>query len=286
MVNILEAGRLLPKSLISYGTGWLARLRLPGPLARVAGYLFIKLFGIDMSEAEHPPASYRTIEDIFTRKLKTGLRPADGRVVSPADGILSMSAPAQLGRALQAKGLWYSLDELVFGRDSRHDWQPCWYFTVYLAPHNYHRVHAPVSGRLVQAGYFPGELWPVNQPFVRFTRNLFCRNERLVFELETENGGRVYVVMVGALNVGRISARHIPDFVTNGSPGVRVSPVNFVMEEEVFVQAGDELGTFMLGSTVVTVFDRKSAEGFSFYETSTSTPIKMGQSLLNAVKEP
>src|SRR5690606_35290797 len=138
---------------------------------------------------------YRTIEDVFTRKLKPEIRPNRGTVVSPADGFLSLSAPTVANAALQVKGLSYDLQGLMGQVETRF----AWFCTIYLAPHNYHRVHSPIDARLTAIRYIPGSLWPVNQPFVRHLPRLFSRNERLIFELTTEHKARVYVAMVGAL---------------------------------------------------------------------------------------
>jgi hypothetical protein len=107
-------------------------------------------------------------------------------VVSPADGMLVKSLPIQDGRAIQAKGISYSAESLVFGdQKSPSDFNPAWFQTVYLAPHNYHRVHSPVAGKLTAIRHIPGKLWPVNEQFVGLIPQLFTTNERLVFDIET-----------------------------------------------------------------------------------------------------
>ena len=144
----------------------------------------------------------------------------------------------------------YALQELAFGRfDSCDSEELSSFATIDLAPHNYHRVHSPVGGVIRKIRYIPGELWPVNEPFVRFMPRLFNRNERLSFEIRLPNGGVVHAVMVGALNVGNLA------------------PISkaFIQPEkdvEIEIKSGDELGTFMLGSTVVLVLDSSATDQF------------------------
>ena len=273
---------LLPKNLISFITGWLARLKLPEPLQRTLNGAFVGAFKINMNEAELGLSDYKSIEDVFTRKLKAGLRTIQGKLVSPADGFLARSGPIKAGQLIQAKGLTYDARELVFGgynvaaplRDSS------WFTTVYLAPHNYHRVHSSVSGRLTCIRHLPANLWPVNLPFVENLPRLFCRNERLVFDIETEDGGVVHAVMVGAFNVGRMETPHLKEFATNEwESNSNPQPKEFRLNPAIELKAGDELGTFLLGSTVVLVFDQKAAVQFQPVQAEGNKPILMGQAL-------
>ena len=180
---------LLPKNAISWFTGVLARIQRPRPLARWLVRTFAVMFRLNLSEAELALESYGSIEDLFTRRLKPGLRPVQGVVCSPADGFLARSAAAVQGEAIQAKGLSYDLADLAYGNESRDPgFKPAWYQTIYLAPHNYHRVHSAFTGKLVAIRHLPGQLWPVNVPFVSRILRLFVRNERLSFEFELEIG--------------------------------------------------------------------------------------------------
>ena len=185
---LLKGFTLVPKNLVSWFFGGVARLKFPRPLNGFINSAFIRLFNIDMTEAEHPMESYRTIEDIFTRKLKPDRRPLGGSWISPADGFLVKSEPVQQGQGIQAKGYLYDISELIgeVGGDSKSF---SWYQTVYLAPHNYHRVHAPSNGTLKKITYIPGELWPVNETFLQRIPRVFVRNERLVFQVQGDHGG-------------------------------------------------------------------------------------------------
>ena len=272
--NVLK---VLPRNLISYGVGWCVRVRLPQLLSRPLIKGFVRTFGIDLSEAEHKIEAYHTIEDMFTRRLGVGRRPLSGEVVSPADGMLTCSGPATDGTALQVKGLRYSLAELVHGLpQAPASFSPAWAMTIYLAPHNYHRVHIPVAGTLKYIRYIPGDLWPVNDTFVRLIPGLFVKNERLVFHIELKGGGAVDAVMVGAFNVGRMTTPYLPGFASN--QGRLRALQEYPIERP--VAPGDEMGTFLLGSTVVLVFDAVARSKFRFVQTDEKRPIMMGHSII------
>jgi phosphatidylserine decarboxylase len=239
-----------------------------------------------MSDAEKPLESYLSLEELFTRGLKDKSRVITGCYVSTADGKLVVSrALGPQEDALQAKGITYKIQDLTYGKGplSSAPFNPAWYTTVYLAPHNYHRVHAPFTGKLTMLRHIPGELWPVNNSAVGLIPRLFVRNERLVFDFELDGGARAWVVMVGALNVGRMMTRFRPDVVTNSlgqqfplSRACRELPPTLGPTE---VKAGDELGVFMLGSTTIVILDQKAVSMLNPKEFSLGQPIRMGESL-------
>ncbi|MCX6117529.1 MAG: archaetidylserine decarboxylase [Proteobacteria bacterium] len=279
---------ILPQNLISLSVGAVVRAKLPTTLAKPLNKIFVKTFGINMAEAEFPLAHYETIEDVFTRKLQSGARKvANAAFVAPSDGVLVKSLESSDGTAVQAKGISYSLSELVLGSKGKQNpealgYLPTWFSTVYLAPHNYHRVHAPMSGVVKALRYIPGRLWPVNSPAVQAIPGLFCRNERLVFDLELPEGGKAAVVMVGAMNVGRMTTPLDSEFVSNavdrqlGNHQVTEKQLNYQLN------AGDEIGTFMLGSTVIIVLDEKARLALSPERVDTPRSIKMGQTLIQS----
>ncbi len=277
---------LIPKNLVSYLTGFLVRLKLPTILQGYLNQAFVQGFSINMSEAEKPLGAYASLEELFTRGLKDKSRIITGSYVSSADGRLVVSRALGLGEeAVQAKGLTYKIQDLTYGKGQLPPapMNPAWYTTVYLAPHNYHRVHAPFTGTLTMLRHIPGELWPVNQSAVGFIPRLFVRNERLVFDFELVGGGRAWVVMVGALNVGRMMTRFRPDLVTNGlsrqfswSTASHEAPPTL---GPTAVKAGDELGIFMLGSTTVVILDQKAVSALNPKEFMSGQPIRMGESL-------
>ncbi|MEI8024780.1 MAG: archaetidylserine decarboxylase [Pseudomonadota bacterium] len=273
-----------PKSLLSLATGKVSRVKFPGVLQKKINSKFVSTFQIDLSEAAHRLDDFESIEDLFTRELKPGARKvAVADIVSPADGMLVKSLPIHNGEAIQAKGISYSAEQLVFGdQASPSTFDPAWFQTVYLAPHNYHRVHSPVEGRLTAIRHIPGKLWPVNEQFVGLIPKLFTTNERMVFDIETKSGGKVYVAMVGALNVGRIATKHCLDLVTNTtSRQVRPTQREIVFSDsKITIQKGEELGVFMLGSTAVVVFDRKTQGIDRLKIVDSAQVVHYGQSLI------
>jgi phosphatidylserine decarboxylase len=182
-----------------------------------------------------------------------------------------------------AKGSAYSLGELVYGDPlHRAPFAVGWSCTVYLAPHNYHRVHAPVAGTLTATRYIPGKLWPVAPFFANRLPRLFVENERVVFDIRTEKG-HAYVVMVGALNVGKIAPAHMtPPFYSNNPARLLQIPPVTEVASEYRVEVGEELGTFMLGSTVIVLLDHAEIESYLSPVVSVAhpVPIKLGAGLL------
>jgi len=246
---------LLPKRLLSAAVYTLARSRtswIKTPLIR----WFAATYGVDLSEAEHSdPRGYPTFNAFFTRALKPGSRPIagdDATIVSPADGTLSEFGTVSDGELLQAKGMRYALADLL-GKDpaATTAFVGGAYLTVYLAPHNYHRVHLPVAGALTGTTYIPGERFSVSAVVASSIEKLFCRNERVVCWLETPIG-EIALVLVGALNVASIST------ATRGE--IASGPKRHWPEPRPPTFArGAEIARFNLGSTVIVLFGRGAA---------------------------
>lgn len=272
--------KILPQNLISWFVGWLVRLEFADKFQNFLNRQFVQLFKIDMSEAEKPLFDYKSIEDVFTRRLKPGSREIKTPFCSPCDGTLTISTDLEADTAIQAKGLHYDASELVFARERSPGLSDLKAFTtIYLAPHNYHRVHSPVSGEIRHIRYIPGELWPVNDLSVSQVPRVFTRNERLVFDIEAEGGGICHLAMVGAFNVGRISTPLISDWTSNARPFGPRQYRHFEKSEPFRVKIGDELGTFMLGSTVVMVMNEDFLKSYSVKKTTDAYKVKLGELL-------
>jgi phosphatidylserine decarboxylase len=244
------AASLVSSPVLSRATGRLADARLPPFALRPLLRLYVRAYGVDLGEAEGPLDSFGTFNSFFTRRLREGARPVasgEGVVVSPCDSRLCAIGPVPAdGRLEQVKGSTYSIDALLGSEEDAAPYRRGSHATLYLSPAMYHRVHAPVDGRVVAWRYVPGRLFPVNGAGVRSVPGLFTRNERVALFLNTEAHGPVAVVLVGAANVGRMTLA-FADLVTNrGRPAGRTVPAI-----PVAVGRGDELGTFNLGSTVV-----------------------------------
>lgn len=273
MIRIIAwAFRFLPQKLLSRVFGHIVRIDFGVPLLRkITTGTFRLLFAINLDDAENK--TFKTIEDLFTRKLKVGSRSIQPPFCSPADGKLTYAGVPPDGEGVQVKGSTYSFSELIWGEVKLL--RVGWSATVYLAPWNYHRVHSPVSGKLTRVFYHAGALWPVNGPFLAVVPKVFTSNERLVFEIALRGGGNVWVVMVGSFNVGRMTTRWVANFATNDWS----SPSSRSFEVGADVACGDELGVFMLGSTVVLVLDELAARAFNLLQIASSQPILMGEGL-------
>jgi len=225
------------------------------------------MVGAELDEASLAPEQYASLSAFFTRELREGVRewPADPDVAaSPVDGIVGASGSIQAGTALQAKGMPYSISELLGRERSAERYEGGAYLTLYLSPRHYHRIHAPVAGTVRTVRALPGALLPVNLPAVREVPELFPRNERVVIELERSgDGAEVALVAVGAFNVGRISSIFDPSL--NVSPGRGISNVGdgsglreWEYADPPEIERGCQLLAFHLGSTVVLLFGNKA----------------------------
>lgn len=248
--------RRLPQGLLSRAVGLLADLPLPRLARRPVLGAFAWWAGIDVAEAERPLSDYGSLNAFFVRRLRAGARAwpdAPGVVASPVDGMLGQAGSIDAGTLVQAKGLTYRAADLLADDREAARFEGGAFVTIYLAPRHYHRIHAPVTGKVAWARHVPGRLLPVNDPAVASVPDLFARNERLAAGVETA-AGPVGLVAVGAYNVGRISATFDPAWgrkrawITNRSgpprPERRYYP-------QVPVDIGDEFMAFHLGSTVV-----------------------------------
>jgi phosphatidylserine decarboxylase len=214
---------------------------------------FVNLFDVDVTEIERSvPDGFETFNDFFTRELAGDARPVDpddSVIVSPADGTLSAAGQIEGQQLFQAKGKRYSLDDLLAtDLDEARQFVDGSFATIYLAPHNYHRVHAPLAGRLLTARHVPGDLFSVNAATVSLLPRLFCRNERLICRFDTVVGP-VAVILVGALNVGSITTPWTGELRPR-KRGV-VSELALAETPSRQVGKGGLLGWFNLGSTVI-----------------------------------
>jgi len=172
-------------------------------------------------------------------------------VVSPVDGRVSQVGYSDNGRCLQAKGIEYTVDELLGDKEAAKPFHGGAWTTIYLSPRDYHRIHAPLGGMITGYAYIPGEFWPVNPASVKNKQSLFCVNERLVTYLDTV-AGKCAVVKVGATCVSRIKAAYDEILTHDGKPG-KVHKYDTHLP----VEKGGELGRFEMGSTVILLFEPK-----------------------------
>jgi phosphatidylserine decarboxylase len=183
------------------------------------------------------------------------VRPVDhspGGVVSPVDGTVSEAGQIEGDRLLQAKGRDYTLNDLLGGDTVlAQRFMGGTFATIYLAPHNYHRIHMPMAGQLVSTTYIPGRLFSVNGATAQRVPRLFARNERVVCVFEGEMG-TFAVILVGALNVGSMATVWAGDITPARRRRITRLPLPAT---PVVLKKGAELGRFNMGSTVILLFE-------------------------------
>ncbi len=242
---------LLPQQALTQFMGRLAGAR-GGAATTAAIAWFIRRYRVDMSLAAQPdPAAYATFNEFFTRALRPEVRPlGSGHWLCPVDGAVSQYGELQGDRLVQAKGHTYRVAELLGGDDTEAAaWQgpSASFATIYLSPRDYHRIHMPAAGRLLRMVHVPGALFSVNPLTARAVPGLFARNERVVCLFEGEHGPWV-LVLVGATIVGSMAT--VWHGVVNPPRPQQVRTWDY-REQNITLQAGQEMGRFLLGSTVV-----------------------------------
>ncbi|MBI2994095.1 MAG: phosphatidylserine decarboxylase [Gammaproteobacteria bacterium] len=224
-------------------------------------HAFIRRFRVDLAEAEYQaPSSFRSFNDFFTRALRQGARAISGgdALVSPVDGAISQMGDIRDGRIIQAKGIGYSLRDLVGDAVEAALFEDGRFATFYLAPHNYHRVHLPTAGRLAHMRFIPGRLFTVNPVATECVAGLFARNERIVCRFDTE-GGPMIVCMVGAMFVGSMdTVWH--GRVTPATPGALLEYDYRDHRDPIAFGKGAEIARFNMGSTVILLFAKGAVE--------------------------
>ncbi|MEJ2795089.1 archaetidylserine decarboxylase [Iodobacter sp. LRB] len=243
---------VLPKLALTALAGAGANLKAGGLTQAVIRW-FIGKYKVNMSEAaDADPAAFATFNEFFTRALKPGVRPIHtARFVSPVDGKISQLGPIKVEQIFQAKGKEFTATALL-GGDS-HLAKPFIngsFANIYLSPRDYHRIHMPCDGRLTQMIYVPGELFSVNPVTARGVDGLFARNERVVCMFESDFGPFA-LVLVGATIVGSMAT--VWHGIVNPPRSKTVRKWDYA-GQDIQLKKGDEMGRFLLGSTVVMLF--------------------------------
>ncbi len=266
---------LLPKQALTTLAGKFASARLGGLTTSVIRW-FVGRYNVNMAEAANPDiASYTSFNDFFTRALKPGARPlAQADLICPVDGAISQFGPIAKDQVFQAKGHTYSTTALVGGDaaaaarfDNGH------FATLYLSPRDYHRIHMPCAGELTRMVHVPGDLFSVNPTTARGVPGLFARNERVVCFFESAHGPFV-LVLVGATIVGSMAT------VWHGQvnpPRTGVLRHWDYAKGQVSLQQGEEMGRFLLGSTVVMLFPQGPLQFNPQW--SPTRPIQLGEAM-------
>jgi phosphatidylserine decarboxylase len=252
---------VLPKRGLTAFAGRVASRERGATTTRLVRW-FIRKYGVDMSEAANPDAAaYASFNDFFTRALRPGARPlAQAALVCPVDGTISQLGAIEHDQIVQAKGHRYSTTALVGGdRGLAERFCDGSFATLYLSPKDYHRIHMPCDGVLTRMIHVPGALFSVNPVTARGVPGLFARNERVVCVFDSAAVGTFVLVLVGATIVGSMAT------VWHGAvnaPRVRRVREWHYAKDQVALKQGEEMGRFLLGSTVVLLFSKSASLRF------------------------
>jgi len=244
---------LLPKQALTAFAGVVAQWQ-GGAMTTTIIRWFVARYGVDMSEAEHSnPEHYPSFNAFFTRALAAGVRPlAPAALVCPVDGAISQFGAIQGERIFQAKGHDYTATALLGGDAAlAARFHGGHFATLYLSPRDYHRIHMPCAGRLRRMLHVPGALFSVNPVTARGVPGLFARNERVVCVFEADDGAPFVMVLVGATIVGSMAT--VWHGVVNPPRPGRLREWSYA-DRDIRLRQGDEMGRFLLGSTVVLLF--------------------------------
>jgi phosphatidylserine decarboxylase len=275
---LLRVLGLYPKKLGSQVVGWAAVRTLPASWRVPLLGRFASHYGINLAEAELPLPAYPSLQALFTRRLKPGLRSQEaavpGFVNSPVDGRIIACGRIESGTAIQVKGLPYRIAELLKHDVGAARFEGGHFLTLYLSPKDYHRIHVPLQGKVSAVSRVEGELWPVNDVSTNHVPRLYERNRRASWTaLGTGpcEGLEVAAVLVGATHVGGV--------VINGRwLGGRALPTDGGFSVDLLpCVPGDDLGTFEFGSTVVLLIGGPKATEWS--PVRSEGEVKMGQRL-------
>jgi phosphatidylserine decarboxylase len=237
-------------------------------------WAFIRLYPVDTREMDKPtPYAYSSFNNFFSRSLKANARPITANpsgICCPADGVVQQIGHIADGQLLQAKGIHYRLVDLL-GIDNAAEFDGGAFLTIYLAPHNYHRVHAPISGVVSRTHYIPGHRYAVNKTTAQSLPGLFAKNERLACYC-TGQPSPYWLVLVGAMNVCSMSTAWCEEI----KPGDRPYQRTFT-NDQTTINKGDYFGHFNMGSTVIVVFPRKTVSWDP--DLSAGTSLRVGREI-------
>ncbi|KAI5190887.1 phosphatidylserine decarboxylase [Nematocida sp. AWRm77] len=249
--------RTFPLKTYSKAVMAVSNIRLVWPFNVAVLGITKATLGISLEEAERKRLSeYRTINDLFSRKLDMAYRPVEEGPVSPSDGVVVYAGPADTETCL-VKGVRYTKEKLLGVETVPLQNNPgtsLYQMVVYLAPSNYHRFHAFEDFLLTEVRHIPSQLFSVGRLPMKYLKGLLANNERVVLS-GTTKWGYAALVAVGSTGVGSISTSLVPKLHTNQYFGSKEQSVYRVSR---YLKKGEELGQFNMGSTVVLIFEASS----------------------------
>jgi phosphatidylserine decarboxylase len=271
-INFLLTNRI-PRRYATLFMGWFSKLEI-GWLSRLSIATW-RVFADDLNLEEAKLSRFKSLHDCFIRELRDGARPIDGRpevLVSPCDGVVGASGPLHGIEALQAKGLRYTLPELLGDPELVERYRDGLFVTLRLKSNFYHRFHAPCDGRVRRVCYISGDTWNVNPIALERVERLFCRNERAVIEIEPDDPAEtIALVPVAAILVASIRLHFLDRKLHLRYRGSNLLPCDAKLTR------GQELGYFEAGSTLIVL----APPGFQLDAgVVPGTTLRVGQPLL------
>jgi phosphatidylserine decarboxylase len=244
-------------NLISRGFGKIASTKFPTFLQTGINKLYTSVTGLDLSNF-YPESHYESLNALFTRELRfeREFSKDPSLIISPCDSLVSAQGAIEKEMALQIKGFEYSVRELLSEQiesELIEDLEGGEFINFYLSPRDYHRYHVPMDMRVKKVVHIPGVLYPVNFTYLKKVPSLFVRNERVILECYDTQERLFFIVLVGALNVGKMTLGFEPKIETNSDVD---EPLVLEYEKEPVLNKGEELGMFMMGSTIVMLFEK------------------------------
>ena len=276
---------IMPKQAMTVLAGKLAHFK-GGSFTTVVIAWFVKRYHVNMAEAANSDIStYKSFNEFFTRPLKNDARPlAQADFICPVDGAISQFGNIEADQIFQAKGHAYSTRALV-GGDSilAKQFENGHFACLYLSPKDYHRIHMPCDGILKRMTYVPGALFSVNPTTAQGVPGLFARNERVVCEFTSAQYGSFIMVLVGATIVGSMATVwHDANKGIINPPRTNKTRVWTYENKNISLKQGEEMGRFLLGSTVVMLFQKETLQFNTEWQAARA--IRLGEMMGNKRK--
>lgn len=253
--------------------------KFPSFIQQSINKTYVKFLGLDMNGFKNPQ-DYESLNELFTRALESPREIGQG-IVSPCDSLVTDLGFCQEGRAFQIKDMSYDLNELflyIDGSQKRKVFNG-YFMNFYLSPKDYHRYHAPCDFELQKIVYVPAKLYPVNFKALKGIKHLFCKNERVILEgqvnVPNAKKKKLFLILVGALNVGKITLNFMDNFETN----CKAQTIQAYVFDNKRFQKGQELGFFKMGSTVLAFFENETIISC----VKKSQKVKMGETIAELV---
>ncbi len=275
-MNLFPLLTFVPKNYFSFLVGRIARWEKPRFFVNFLIILFVKKFKPDLGELEKPIEEFKSLNELFTRNIISSAREIQAGLISPVDGKITEFGEIKAGQLIQVKGTTYSVEDFLVDKELAKEFQDGFFITIYLAPYNYHHIHAPFDGEIIESIYVPGTLWPVNSWSVNNIKNLFVVNERIVSVLKIADDNKVAVTKIGATSVGSISVTY-DDIISNVKFPTMFRKTSIKHYDTLFhYKKGQKLGSFNFGSTVVLLMQKKF---YPKYGLVNGQEIRMGERL-------